>query len=56
MRALVRFLHTIKSKSNDVSPNIKVQFTSPIDARLLPVADLTLMFCNKWIFDSCNFL
>ena len=25
-------------------------------AKLLPVADLTLTFCNKWIFDNCNFL
>ena len=56
MRGLVRFLHTINLKSNDVSPNIKVQFTSPTGTKLLPVADLTLTFYKWWIFDSCNFL
>ena len=52
----MRFLHTIKLKLNDVSPNMKLQFTSPTGAKLLSVADLTLTFCKRWIFDSCNFL
>ena len=55
-RGLVRFLHTMKSQLNVVSPNTKVQFTIPMGARLLSVAYLTLTFCNKWIFVNCNFL
>ena len=47
IRGLVRFLHTIKSLLNSVFPNSKVQLTNPTGARLLPVADFTLIFCNK---------
>ena len=42
IRGLVRFLHTMKSQLNVVSPNTKVQFTNPMGAKLLPVADLTI--------------
>ena len=31
MRGLVRFLHTMKSQLNVVSPNTKAQFTNPIE-------------------------
>ena len=44
---LVRFLHTIKSLLNLVPPKSKVQFTNPMGVKLLPVADLTLMFCEN---------
>ena len=56
IRGLVRFLHTMKLQLNVVSPNTEDQFTNPMGDRLLPVADLTLTFCNKWIFVNCNFL
>ena len=52
IRGLVRFLYTMKSQLNVVSPITKVQFTNPMEARLLPVADLTLTFGNKWDFSQ----
>ena len=55
IRGLVRFLHTIKSPLNFILPNSNEQFTKLMGVKLLPVADLTLIFCMNWIFVNDKF-
>ena len=55
IRGLVRLLHMMKSPLNFIFPNSKVQCTIPMGTRLLPVADLTLIFCMKWVFVKDRF-
>ena len=44
IRGLVRFLQTIRLLLNLIFPSSKEQFIMPKGVKLLPVADLMLMF------------
>ena len=46
MRGQVRFLHTMRLLLNLIFPNLKEQCIMPKGVKLLPVADLTLIFLN----------
>ena len=50
MRGLVRVLQTIRLLLNLIFPNSKEQFIMPKGVKLLPVADLTLMFFQMMDF------